>query len=165
RCPAPTNEILRAGIGAHRAGGQRESRRVRDDGAHRRVLRGQPGVQARRRRGRRRRDKYRLVRYEIATSQRLGVGTVVSRERRDRGRGQGRSRTHAAVRAGDPHARTAARYLQVPVQRNHLGDREPTMSVRSNLSQKLLTVWNGDPWYGSSSSAIFKGVTAAGAPG
>ena len=34
------------------------------------------------------------------------------------------------------------------------------MSVRSNLSQKLLTVWNGEPWYGSSSSAILKGVTA-----
>ena len=35
------------------------------------------------------------------------------------------------------------------------------MSVRANLSQRLLTVWNGDPWYGSSSSAILKGVTAA----
>jgi uncharacterized damage-inducible protein DinB len=35
------------------------------------------------------------------------------------------------------------------------------MSVRANLSQKLLTVWNGDPWYGSSSSTILKGVTAA----
>jgi uncharacterized damage-inducible protein DinB len=35
------------------------------------------------------------------------------------------------------------------------------MSVRANLSQKLLTVWNGEPWYGSSSSAILKGVTAA----
>lgn len=34
------------------------------------------------------------------------------------------------------------------------------MSVRQNLSQKLLTVWNGEPWYGSSSSAILKGVTA-----
>ena len=35
------------------------------------------------------------------------------------------------------------------------------MSVRANLSQKLLTVWNGEPWYGSSSSTILKGVTAA----
>jgi uncharacterized damage-inducible protein DinB len=35
------------------------------------------------------------------------------------------------------------------------------MSVRANLSQKLLTVWNGDPWYGSSSSVIFAGITAA----
>ena len=35
------------------------------------------------------------------------------------------------------------------------------MSVRANLSQKLLTVWNGDPWYGSSSSTILKGVIAA----
>ena len=35
------------------------------------------------------------------------------------------------------------------------------MSVRSNLSQKLLTIWNGDPWYGSSSSTILAGVTAA----
>jgi uncharacterized damage-inducible protein DinB len=35
------------------------------------------------------------------------------------------------------------------------------MSVRANLSQKLLTVWNGEPWYGSSSSAILKGITAA----
>jgi uncharacterized damage-inducible protein DinB len=35
------------------------------------------------------------------------------------------------------------------------------MSVRSNLSQKLLVVWNGDPWYGKSSSAILKDVTAA----
>ncbi len=34
------------------------------------------------------------------------------------------------------------------------------MSVRANLSQKLLTVWNGEPWYGSSSSTILKGVTA-----
>jgi uncharacterized damage-inducible protein DinB len=34
------------------------------------------------------------------------------------------------------------------------------MSVRANLSQKLLTVWNGEPWHGSSSSAILKGVTA-----
>ena len=34
------------------------------------------------------------------------------------------------------------------------------MSVRANLSQQLLTVWNGDPWYGSSSSAILKGITA-----
>lgn len=34
------------------------------------------------------------------------------------------------------------------------------MSVRTNLCQKLLTVWNGDPWYGSSSSAILRGVTA-----
>jgi uncharacterized damage-inducible protein DinB len=36
-----------------------------------------------------------------------------------------------------------------------------TMSVRANLSQKLLTVWNGEPWYGSSSSTILAGVTAA----
>ena len=35
------------------------------------------------------------------------------------------------------------------------------MSVRSNLNQKLLNTWNGDPWYGLSSSAILKGVTAA----
>lgn len=35
------------------------------------------------------------------------------------------------------------------------------MSVRQNLSQKLLTVWNGEPWYGSSSSAILKGISAA----
>jgi uncharacterized damage-inducible protein DinB len=35
------------------------------------------------------------------------------------------------------------------------------MSVRANLSQKLLTVWNGEPWYGSSSSAILSGVTAS----
>ena len=35
------------------------------------------------------------------------------------------------------------------------------MSVRANLSQKLLTVWNGEPWYGKSSSAILKEVTAA----
>jgi uncharacterized damage-inducible protein DinB len=34
------------------------------------------------------------------------------------------------------------------------------MSVRSNLSQKLLTIWNGDPWYGSSSHTILNGVTA-----
>jgi uncharacterized damage-inducible protein DinB len=34
------------------------------------------------------------------------------------------------------------------------------MSVRANLSQKLLTVWNGDPWYGSSSSTILSGITA-----
>lgn len=34
------------------------------------------------------------------------------------------------------------------------------MSVRANLNQKLLTVWNGEPWYGSSSSTIFRGVTA-----
>jgi uncharacterized damage-inducible protein DinB len=34
------------------------------------------------------------------------------------------------------------------------------MSVRVNLSQRLLTIWNGEPWYGSSSSAILKGVTA-----
>ena len=35
------------------------------------------------------------------------------------------------------------------------------MSVRANLSQKLLAVWNGEPWYGSSSSKILGGVTAA----
>ena len=35
------------------------------------------------------------------------------------------------------------------------------MSVKANLSQKLLTVWNGEPWYGSSSSAILHGVTVA----
>jgi len=34
------------------------------------------------------------------------------------------------------------------------------MSIRTNLSQKLLAVWNGEPWYGSSSSAILAGVTA-----
>lgn len=34
------------------------------------------------------------------------------------------------------------------------------MSVRANLSQKLLAVWNGDPWYGANSSAILAGVTA-----
>lgn len=34
------------------------------------------------------------------------------------------------------------------------------MSVRANLGQKLLAVWNGDPWYGSSSSTILAGVTA-----
>jgi uncharacterized damage-inducible protein DinB len=34
------------------------------------------------------------------------------------------------------------------------------MSVRSNLSQQLLTVWNGDPWYGPSSSSVFAGITA-----
>ncbi len=34
------------------------------------------------------------------------------------------------------------------------------MSVKANLSQRLLTVWNGEPWYGSSSSVILKGVTA-----
>lgn len=35
------------------------------------------------------------------------------------------------------------------------------MSVRANLSQRLLAVWNGDPWYGSNSSAILSGITAA----
>jgi uncharacterized damage-inducible protein DinB len=35
------------------------------------------------------------------------------------------------------------------------------MSVRANLSQKLLTVWNGEPWHGSSSSTILNGVTAS----
>ncbi len=35
------------------------------------------------------------------------------------------------------------------------------MSVRQNLSNQLLTVWNGDPWYGSSSSRILAGVTSA----
>ncbi len=34
------------------------------------------------------------------------------------------------------------------------------MSVRQNLSNQLLTVWNGDPWYGSSSSKILAGITA-----
>ena len=34
------------------------------------------------------------------------------------------------------------------------------MSVRANLSQRLLTVWNGEPWHGSSSSTIMKGITA-----
>jgi uncharacterized damage-inducible protein DinB len=34
------------------------------------------------------------------------------------------------------------------------------MSLRQNLSNQLLTVWNGDPWYGSSSSKILAGVTA-----
>jgi uncharacterized damage-inducible protein DinB len=34
------------------------------------------------------------------------------------------------------------------------------MSVKANLGQRLLTVWNGEPWYGSSSSVILKGVTA-----
>jgi uncharacterized damage-inducible protein DinB len=38
---------------------------------------------------------------------------------------------------------------------------EVTMSVKANLGQRLLTVWNGEPWYGSSSSAILAGVTAA----
>jgi uncharacterized damage-inducible protein DinB len=42
----------------------------------------------------------------------------------------------------------------------YLDVEDPNMSVRANLSQKLLTVWNGEPWYGSSSSAILKGVTA-----
>ena len=35
------------------------------------------------------------------------------------------------------------------------------MSVRANLGQRLLVVWNGDPWYGSNSSTILAGVTAA----
>ena len=35
------------------------------------------------------------------------------------------------------------------------------MSVRANLKQELLTVWNGSPWYGSSSHHILEGVTAA----
>ena len=35
------------------------------------------------------------------------------------------------------------------------------MSVRANLKQELLTVWNGSPWYGSSSHHIFESVTAA----
>jgi uncharacterized damage-inducible protein DinB len=46
------------------------------------------------------------------------------------------------------------------IQRITLDVEDPSMSVRANLSQKLLTVWNGEPWYGSSSSAILKGVTA-----
>ena len=33
------------------------------------------------------------------------------------------------------------------------------MSVRANLSETV-TVWNGEPWYGSSST-ILKGVTAS----
>ena len=33
------------------------------------------------------------------------------------------------------------------------------MSIRQNLSNQLLTVWNGDPWYGSSSSKILAGIT------
>ncbi len=35
------------------------------------------------------------------------------------------------------------------------------MSLRANLRQELLTVWNGEPWYGSSSHRILEGVTAA----
>jgi uncharacterized damage-inducible protein DinB len=34
------------------------------------------------------------------------------------------------------------------------------VSVKQNLGQRLLTIWNGQPWHGSSSSAILKGVTA-----
>ena len=35
------------------------------------------------------------------------------------------------------------------------------MSVRANLKQELLTVWNGKPWYGASSHDLLEGVTAA----
>jgi uncharacterized damage-inducible protein DinB len=35
------------------------------------------------------------------------------------------------------------------------------MSLRANLRQELLTVWNGKPWYGSSSHDLLEGVTAA----
>ena len=34
------------------------------------------------------------------------------------------------------------------------------MSLRANIRQQLLTVWNGDPWYGSSSHKLLEGVTA-----
>ena len=35
------------------------------------------------------------------------------------------------------------------------------MSLRANLKQELLTVWNGAPWYGSSSHHLLEAVTAA----
>ena len=35
------------------------------------------------------------------------------------------------------------------------------MSVKANLGQRLLTVWNGEPWHGSNSSTILNGVSAA----
>jgi uncharacterized damage-inducible protein DinB len=35
------------------------------------------------------------------------------------------------------------------------------MSLRANIRQQLLTVWNGEPWYGSSSHRLLEGVTAA----
>ncbi len=34
------------------------------------------------------------------------------------------------------------------------------MSVRANLGQRLLTVWNGEPWHGPSSRTVLHDVTA-----
>jgi uncharacterized damage-inducible protein DinB len=61
-----------------------------------------------------------------------------------------------------PHARIP--HIRGSSQTDRAGSLDAgavTMSIRQNLSNQLLTVWNGDPWYGSSSSKILAGVTAA----
>src|SRR3990170_5530175 len=39
--------------------------------------------------------------------------------------------------------------------------RAPTMSLRATLRDHLLTIWAGEPWYGSPSKKILEDVTAA----
>ncbi len=74
RQAAAGSEVLRAGIGAHRQGRRHASDRARHEGADRHVLRHQPGVQARRGRGRPGRQGRRVVRHARRRSRAAGRG-------------------------------------------------------------------------------------------
>ncbi|MEZ5319656.1 MAG: M14 family metallopeptidase [Vicinamibacterales bacterium] len=126
RAAAAPDEVLHAEFGAARARGHGEPGRGWHARARGRVLRQQPRVDARRRRGRARRSAHRVVRHGDAAAQWVGVGSAVPERRRDRGRCQGRTGTRPAVRRRDPPARAAARDVQVPVQRCVPEVRRPT---------------------------------------
>ncbi len=113
----PARQVLRAGIRALGEGRRLAAGRGRHERADGFLLRQQPGVHAgtRRRAGRCQGD--RLVRWTVAAPERLGLGAVGARRRRDRGRGAGRQGPRAALRPGDPPARPAARDVQAAVQR------------------------------------------------
>ena len=118
RRAAAAREVLRAGLGARRA----ESTSSQPLAArHDASARTSSSTTARcSSSGRTRRQagvtRDRVVRFADAAAQRLGVGTAVSGRRRRRGRSDARQGTRAALRAGDPAARAAARHVQAAVQ-------------------------------------------------
>ena len=127
RSAADRREILRPRIAALSEGRRRPAARPRDERAHRRLLRQQPGVQARSGRGRAGREGARVVRHANAAAQRVGLGPALPRERGRRDRSDDWQGPRGDVRTGDLEASAAARHVQVPVQR-HLPERRQTVS-------------------------------------
>ncbi len=118
RAARAAREVLRAGIGAARGRRCLAPAGLGHGDAGRRVLRQQPGLQARSVSRARGRDARGLVRLRGAVAQRVGMGPVVPRRWRRGGGREGGQGPGVPLRPRDHVPRAAARHVQVPVQRS-----------------------------------------------